>query len=73
MGILEELTPKESKIGKIEEFLAGLSKKDRAEWDQVLADRVHYKDSAICEALRRRGVQVDRNAIYRFREKAGIK
>ena len=67
MGILEELAPRANMIAAIEEYLESLDKKERAEWETVFADSHRYKPAQIVAALKRRGVIVNINAIYRYR------
>jgi hypothetical protein len=71
MGILEELTPRRNSQYEIEQFLAGLEKKERAEWEQVFKEIEKYTDATISAALKRRGVNANTNAVYRFRVKRG--
>ena len=67
MGILEEITPRATMLAAIEHYLETLEKKERAEWETVLTDKHRYKPAQIVAALKRRGVVVNINAIYRYR------
>jgi ABC-type uncharacterized transport system involved in gliding motility auxiliary subunit len=67
MGILDEVTPKRNQAHAIIEFLESLSKAERAEWDLVLLDLDKYANRTITLALERRGINVNENAVYRFR------
>ena len=69
MGILEELEPRQSLLQELDAFLASLNEKERREWDIVLSDSIKYSPAPIVAALRRRGVNVNRNAIYRYRNR----
>ena len=73
MGILEELEPKRSLVKEIENYLDSLDEKERAEWDAVMADTEKYTGGPIVAALRRRGVNVNLNAVYRYRLKMEAK
>lgn len=69
MGILEELEPRQSLLKELDDFLASLKAEERAEWDLVLGDPAKYPPAPIVAALRRRGIKINRNAIYRFRNR----
>lgn len=73
MGILEEIQPRRGMLEELENFLDSLDKKDRAEWDEVLRDSIRYTPAPIVAALKRRGVNVNVNAIYRYRNKMEAK
>lgn len=73
MGILEEIQPRRGMLEDLEAFLESLEKKDRAEWEQVLGDPIKYTPGPIVAALKRRGVNVNVNAIYRYRSKMEAK
>lgn len=69
MSIKDELKQTIFGSQRLEDYLQSQSDEDREEWLDVLRRGDLYTADAITKILRSRGVDVDKNIVYRYRTK----
>jgi hypothetical protein len=71
-SVLDEVAAMVSPLTTAREFLNALPADERAEWDELLRRGDVYPGTAVMKVFAKRGIVLDRHAVYRLRaETAG--